>query len=293
MNESYIIFECLSDLKHNILATAVVSSIKKAYPERKIIVVTTTPEVWLHNPNVFRFYTIGKLSYFYDDFILNKDTIIMRQDPANTEDFIYGRKHLIEIWCDLCGVPYDGSLPSLHFTWREKEAVEKLTPTNKPLFLIQTNSPSITPDINYFWPTDVPTNIAQDVVNKMNNNGYQSVHIRTENQIKLDNTLSFTFDPRLLLYAISRSEKRLFIDSYAHQASAAFGLPSTVIWVGHTPKVYGYDINKNITATINAQLQKYIDSYSESYLIGYRFLICPYDLRNIFDADKLVDEILK
>lgn len=284
MNERYIIFECLLDLAKNILATAVVSSIKKAYPDHKIIVVTSTPEVWLHNPDIFRFYAAGKLSYFYDEYVKDKETIVMRHNPLNTDDFLHKRKHLIEIWCDLCGVPYDGSMPHLHFTWREKEAVTKLTASEKPLFFIQTHA--------NLWPTDLPLPIAEKVVNMMNEKGYACIHIRTEQQPALANTLSVRLDTRLLLYAISRGDKLLLIDSYALQAATAFNKSAVVVWIAHNPVISSYPIHKNIHANATGPFKDFIESYDESSLIHGAQLECPYDLRDIFDAEKLVAELL-
>ena len=293
MNDRFIIFECAHDLKQNILATAVVSSIKKAHPDRKIIVVTSTPEVWLHNPNVYRFYGIGRMSYFYDDFVNNKDVVIMRHNPMVTDDFMCKRKHLIEIWCDLCRVPYDGSLPKLFFTWREHEAVTNLTASDKPLFFIQTNAPMMSPNVPHFWATDIPLSIAQKVVDAMNEKGYASVHVRTDNQPALLNVNTLAFDPRLLLCAINRSSKRLLIDSYMMQAATAFKLPSVVAWIAHDPKIVGYEMHKNISAHTEKDFQDFIDGYTESFVIGDAQLSCLYDLRGIFDPEKLIKELLE
>lgn len=126
MKDSYIVFEIQGDQAKNITATAVARALHKAYPDRKIIVVTGSPEVWLHNPHVYRFYALGGMAYFYDDYIKDKDTLILRHDPAQTEDFAYARKPLAHIWCNLFNIPHDGERIDLFFTWREEEAVTKI-----------------------------------------------------------------------------------------------------------------------------------------------------------------------
>lgn len=293
MADSYIIFECSGDLARNILATAVVSSIKKAYPDRKIVVVTLFPEVWLHNPHVYRFYTIGKLAYFYDDYVNGKDAIIFRHDPVTAEDFAYDRKHILEIWCDLCGVPYDGSLPSLHFTWREKEAVGKLTKSDKPLFFIQTNVSPVAPQVPEFWATDIPLDVAQQVVDRMTEKGFATIHLRSDLQPALRNAQTLMMDNRQTLCAISYSKARLFMDSYAMHAAAAFNLPSTVLWVAKNPKVIGYAHDTNIIATPDPEYGSFMKWYKEGYDITGAMLIYLREKGNLFDADKVVEEILK
>src|SRR5258708_7492660 len=119
-NQDYIIFECAGDTNKNILATAVIASIKKTYSIKKIIVVTEHPEVYLHNPNVYRVYKFGNLSYFYDDYVKDKESLIFRHDPEATSDFIYKKKDTIDIWCDIYKIERRNSVPALYFTWREK-----------------------------------------------------------------------------------------------------------------------------------------------------------------------------
>lgn len=283
MKEAYIIFECVGDLRKNLFATAVVSSIKKAHPDRNIVVVTNTPEVWLHNPSVYRCYGFGRMSYFYDDYVKDKDTIIMRHDPFTTEDFTYGRKHILEIWCNLCGVEYDQSLPSLYFTWREKEAVGKLTASTKPLFFIQTTN---------VWTNDIPRAVAQKIVDIMNERGYATIHLRTGDQIALQGTLALTFDARLTLCALSRSDKRLLTDSYAMQVATAFNLPSVVLWVTGNPLVTGYKMHTNVIAKPDPLLKESIDNFNESFVFGNAQLKSPPNLDKIFNIDEIISLLI-
>lgn len=292
IEEKFIIFEAIGDLGKNLMATAVVRAIKKAYPDRKIVVMTLCPEVWLHNPDVFRFYSPGKTSYFYDDFINNKDTLIMRHDPVLTEDFIYGRKHLVEIWCNLCKVPADGLTPSLHYTWREKEAISKLSASEKPLLFIHTNIFPVAPNIPEFWATDLPLNIAQQVVNKMNAKGYSTVHLRTPTQPALDNALTMNLDTRQTLFAMSHASLGLFIDSFGQHVAEIFNIPSTVLWVTGKPEVTGYEDQKNIKAKAEGSLLDYISSYREGYDLMGAMLQCPHDLSKMFDADQIATGLL-
>jgi hypothetical protein len=301
MKEAYVVFECIGDLRKNLLATAVIPYIKKAYPDRRIVVVSTTPEVWLHNPHVYRFYNTVRMSYFYDDFVKDKEVIIMRHDPFATEDFVYDRKHVVEIWCDLCGVPCDGDnyndrhcnyTPELYFTWREKEVVSKLLPLERPLFFIQTNIPSVNPQLTDYWPTDLPLSVAQQVVDEMNNRGYLTIHLRESNQALLRNVEVLNFDMRLMLCALSFSKKRLFVDSYAMHASTAFGLSSVVPWISGKPEVTGYMSNINLKARTSKETREKIVSHHEGYETKNFDPSVSKELENAFNSKELLDLLL-
>ena len=64
----------------------------------------------------------------------------MIQEVYNTEDYIYKRKNLIESWCDMYDIPYNGEQPELFFTQREINYVYNTMIAgldNQPIFLIQ------------------------------------------------------------------------------------------------------------------------------------------------------------
>ena len=65
----YSILHCEGGIGKNILATAVVSSLKSSDPERKIIVVCAWPQVWFNNPDVYQIYPFGQVANFYKNYI--------------------------------------------------------------------------------------------------------------------------------------------------------------------------------------------------------------------------------
>ena len=83
------------------------------------------------------------------------------------------------------------------------------------------------------------------------------------------------------------SEKRILIDSCLQHASAAMGIPSTVLWVGTSPITFGYDIHKNIIANLPNTVK-----LPDSYLFDYNFNglthECPLIDTNIFDIDEII-----
>ena len=54
--EKYFIWHIQGGLGKNIAGTALIKDIKAKYPDRKLIMVTSWPEVFLNNPDVDRVY---------------------------------------------------------------------------------------------------------------------------------------------------------------------------------------------------------------------------------------------
>ena len=70
--DKYLIFHVEGGLGKNIASTAVVTHLKKKYPDRRIIVVSPYPEIFLNNKYIYRVYRFGATPYFYDDYIMEK-----------------------------------------------------------------------------------------------------------------------------------------------------------------------------------------------------------------------------
>jgi hypothetical protein len=66
--------------------------------------------------------------------------------------------------------------------------------------------------------------------------------------------------------ALLHSEKRILIDSSLQHVAAAINKPSTVLWNGTSPTVFGYDLHTNITTQI-----PYNFKLPGSYLFDFDF----------------------
>jgi uncharacterized phage-like protein YoqJ len=73
MEEKYIVWHIEGGLGKNVAGTALLTSLQQKYPDRKIIVVASYPEIFLNHPDAHRVYKMGSTQYFYDDYI--KDVI--------------------------------------------------------------------------------------------------------------------------------------------------------------------------------------------------------------------------
>jgi len=292
--DKYVIFHVDGGCGKNIVATAVVKSIKAKYPEHKLIVVCAWPEVFLHNPLVHRVYRFGNIPYFYDDYINNKDSIILRMEPYHSGDLLYRKKSLAEIWCDVFNIPCVSIQPDIYLTERELIFVQKNLNKEGPILLIQTSGGADNQGHPYSWSRDLPPTLAVEIVSSVKSHFSKIVHIGRENQPSIPDTFKITDNFRNLFCSIYLSDKFLGIDSFMQHAAAAFNKKATVGWISNSPVVFGHPIHDNIVASGAESFRHRIDSYLESEdWTGGRFHECPYDdISKMFDKDQFVESIL-
>jgi hypothetical protein len=292
--DKYAIFHIDGGCGKNIVATSVVKSIKAAYPEHKLIVVTAYPEVFVHNPHIYRVYKFGNIPYFYDDYIDGKDSVILRSEPYHSGDLLYRKKSLTEIWCDIFNIPCIDKKPEIYLTERELIFAQKQLQKEGPILLVQSSGGAEQQGHPYSWSRDLPPSFAQEVVNSVKNDFSKVLHIRRENQPAIEGTVHISDNFRNLFCYVALSDKILGIDSFAQHAAAAFGKKATVGWISNSPVVFGHEIHNNIIASGAESFRHRIDSYlEEDDWTGGRFHECPYDnLANLFNKDQFVKSIL-
>jgi len=292
-DDKFIILHSEGGHGKQVAATAVCRAIKKKYPKRKLIVVTSWDGPFFYNPDVWRFYTFGQMQYFFDDYI-NEDTIILRHEVYHTEDHILQRKHLVDSWCDLYNIESDGHKPKIYLNPREVEiAKDKIKPDGRPIMLLQTHGGS--PKGQYSkksWFRDIPIEIAQKLVNYYSKS-YRILHLRTPDQPELKGAELLNLPFRELYAVFPLSEKRLFIDSFAQHVATALDLQSTVVWIGNKPNVFGYKDNINIIPNIDhvRELNKF--SYLDQFDISGQIQQFPFDTINMIDINKIIEGVQK
>jgi hypothetical protein len=292
--ESFSVIHCEGGIGKNILATAVISSLKSTDPERNIIVVTAWPQVWFNNPNVYQIYPIGQSANFYKNFIKDKDTKIFRIDPYHTEDYILNKRHLIDIWCDLVGAKNNGVGPKLFFSPLELQSIQNkiLNGVTKPIFLLHTNGGGAGPHARpYSWYRDLPIQNAQEIVEYFKND-YHIYQLGYEGQVKLQGTNPLQLDTREVLATPLFCRKRLLIDSFSQHSAMAFGQKSVVCWVGNKPEVLGYDFHINIKPNVEPVFDTLHSSYLDDADIGGNPIQFPYDRLKIFDSNEIINNLI-
>ena len=284
-----IIFQVNGGIGKSIMATAVCRAIKKAYPDYNLIVLTGYPEVFIGNPNIFRFYRSGMAPYLYEDFVKGDDTIFMCDEPYLAKGYLNKTKHLTEAWCEILGVKYDGPKPDLFLNPIEINKTRIQGQNGKPVLIFQPFGGG-SKDVQYSWNRDIPPHQAQIIANTLAQK-YHVVQFCREDQFKLQNVQVIHAPFRDMFGLILNSQARLGIDSFMQHAAAAFNLTTTVAWITNSPVTFGYKTHKNVEPNKklkivnNNNVEGYIEKYDFS---GHRVHDYPYDTPDVFDLNDII-----
>ena len=165
--------------------------------------------------------------------------------------------------------------------------------------LIHTNGGMMTTDAKpYAWTRDMSEKLAQDLVDhyKKDYTIYQVTKINSP-KLKGANHIFASQQQTLSLMeffsVLLHSDKRILIDSSLQHAAAAVNKPSTVLWNGTSPMVFGYDIHTNITTKI-----PYDFKLPGSYLFDFDFngneIEYPFtDDQELFNVDEIIASVDK
>jgi len=291
--KKYLVFHIEGGIGKNIMATAVVKAMKKQHPDREIVVVSPHSGLWMNNPNVYRIYVMGQTPYFYEDFIKDKDTLVMKSDPYLHQDYISKKMHCIEAWCEQSNIKYNGEKPEIILTQQETaEAMGGNMQHGKPVLLIQTNGGG--DDQGYSWVRDMPHALAVELCKKLEKQ-YKIFHVKTEKQPGIDG-VDWVFSPnvRQVMALIQYSHARVVIDSFLQHAAMAFKKKSTVLWPVDKVSQLGYDFHDNIASSYEPVKTHMADYYlTEDDIVGQSHM-CPFpEGKNIFDLDQIIESIKK
>lgn len=298
-NMKYSIFHLQGGIGKHIAATAVAKVIKNNHPDRKLIVVCAYPDIFINLSFVDRVFTLGNTSYFYQEFVQDKDSILFHHEPYYTTDHIHKRKKLIENWCNMYGLKYNGEQPELKFNKLQFDISKSFWGRKKPIMVLHTNGGMMTSDAKpYAWTRDMPVDIAQELVDYYKKD-YHIFQITKLNSSKLEGaehvfaTQQQSLSLMELFSILLHSKKRILIDSCMQHAAAAMKRKSTVLWNGTSPKVFGYDLHENICTDI-----PYNYKLPGSYLFDFDFngneVEYPFtDDVKLFDINKIIDSVNK
>ena len=275
--------------KH-IAATAVIKNIVKKFQDRKLIVLGHYPEVFLNNPNVYRAYKSNSLQYFYEDFIKDKDVILLSQEVYESTEYVVGNKHLIQAWSECLNLNYEEKNPDIFLNHAEILNAKSKYLKDKPILVMQANGGS--ENQNYAWARDLPPFLAQEIINDLKDK-YHIYVIKKPKQLNFKNAESLSFNNiREAMALLCISEKRLLIDSFLQHAAAALDKPSVVCWVSTKPEKLGYNIHKNIVPLDSAnRFSHMLDSvFFEKDFVAVEHQ-CNIDLIKAFKKENILDAI--
>lgn len=297
--KKYSIFHLQGGIGKHVAATAVARVIKNNHPDRKLIVVCAYPDIFINLDFVDRVFTIGNTSYFYQEYIQDKDSILFHHEPYYTTNHIHKRKKLIPNWCDMYGLKYNGEVPELKFNKLQFDISKQFWSRKKPLMILHTNGGVMSTDAKpYAWTRDMPIEVGQELVNHYKKD-YHILQLTKINSPKLKDAEHVYATPQqslsLMEYfsVLLHAKKRVLIDSCVQHAAAAMKRKSTVLWNGTSPKVFGYDIHENISTDV-----PYDFKLPGSYLFDFDFngneIEYPFtDNVKLFDVNKIIESVDK
>lgn len=299
MSNKYSIFHVQGGIGKHVAATAVAHAIKKNHQDRKLIIVCAYPDVFINIPFVDRVFQLGATQYFYQEFVQDKDSILFYHEPYYTTNHIHKRKQLIENWCDLYQLRYKNEKPIVKFNKLQYNLSKDFWKREKPYMVIHTNGGLMSPDAKpYSWTRDMPFDLAQDVVDHYKKD-YDIYQVTKMNSPKLKDANHIFATPEQSLSLMEffsillHSDKRLLIDSSLQHAAAALNIPSTVLWNGTSPTVFGYETHDNIQTDI-----PYDFKLPGSYLFDFDFdgneIEYPFDDdAKMYDINEVIKSIDK
>lgn len=294
MNDKYLVFHVEGGLGKNVASTSLLKPLSEKYKDRKIVVVASYPEVFLNNPDIYRVYGLGRTSYFYDDYIKNKDTIVLRREPYFENNHVMRKTTLMETWFSMYGLNYK---EGIHKPFLPMNMIQYSTQNawirEKPIFILHTNGGPFFKDAQphgYSWTRDMPPAVATEITQRAIKKGYDVVQVCRENSFVMQGAevVSQKLTAFELFSLLLVSKKRLLIDSCLQHAAVAYNLPSTVLWVGTSPKMFGYKVHTNIEANPPKGHTKLVDSYIFDYDFNGHPHECPYmNDTEMFDIDRI------
>jgi hypothetical protein len=120
-----------------LMATAVIASYKRTFPDAKVVVVSGYPEVFVNNPYVYKNFPFAT-PYLWQDYYGNAEWKVSAHDPYMEQSWIKNEtKHLIDIWCKMLGVDAVQKTPLLYFSGPELDELNSMIKVDKPLLVVQ------------------------------------------------------------------------------------------------------------------------------------------------------------
>jgi len=249
----YSIFTHQGGLGKSIAATAVAQAIKNNFPERELIIVTPWPELWVKHPFVSRVFGLGATSYFYEEFIRDKGSLIFGNEPYFTSTHVNMELPLIESWCKMYQIEFKGEKPMIRINSEQRKAIRNFYEPKfegKDFMILHTNGGLYQNEKPFCWQRDMPFDIACKVAKHFQQKGMFVMQITRPTSPKIPNV--FVRNEQLsqteLCGLLELTSKRLLIDSCLQHAACGLSLPSTVLWHGTNPKLFGHTIHENIRA---------------------------------------------
>lgn len=287
-----IIFEVYGGIGKNIIATAIVEILRKTYPNDNLVVIATHPEIFYNNPNINYLGGMDDKTELIENFVADNqhNCKFFVKNVYQESEYIKGETSIYKVWAEMFGLRYRGEKPKIYLSKEEKKLAK--VKSKKPILVIHPNGGGVVPKDHpssqpYNWARDLPKKLTQDIINEYKDE-YEVHYIKHESQPQYYfNAEPATQGIREILILLLRSDKRIFIDSFAQHMARALNLPSTVCWIATKSKVFGYDYHKNVQAN-DFEYPTTMHEY-QGYAFAEPLLNMPYSSTDkIFDIKQII-----
>lgn len=234
--------------KH-LCGTTLLRHIQNKDPEAKLIVVSGFPEVFLHNPRVYR-NLHHMTSYIFDDYINGTD--LRAGDPYSLIEYYHGKEHINKLFPK--SMRFDGMnediYPEIYLSPDEiREAEDIIKQSNKPIITFQPTGGNQkvgqVKDPRSFTGRDLTQERAQKIVDLLKDE-YNILHIRLPHEYALKDVRAQEWPIRKFIALLPYVRAHIGIDSVMMHAAAAFKKPGLIFWGNTNVHNLGYDHFVNV-----------------------------------------------
>lgn len=227
--------------------------IPKLAEKEKIIILTPYPDIFENNPHVSRVLPMA-MPYAWTDYIQKKDNEIFAPEPYFNTRFIHREIHLIQAFCEVLGIEYNGSMkPQINIAKFILNDAEKFKIENKKFIITQFiggQTPfsdfkcSIPQGQKRFYPAEK----AQALVDKIHDAypDLKVLNMSLPNEYQLKNTIVIQAPYLFYVALLNHCETFIGIDSSLNHMSAVNQKKGIVLWMGTSPVNFSYDHNINL-----------------------------------------------
>ena len=205
----------------------------------------------------------------------------------------------MQTWFSMYGLKFDENRhkPVIELNMYGEQAHNRWLIPDKPVLVIQTNGGPFFEDQQqnvYSWARDMPYLLAESVTKEAINKGYHVFQVCRPNSPHLPGAeiVNQQMSNIELFGILKAANKRLLIDSCLQHAAAAYNLPSTVLWVGTHPEMFGYKMHRNVKCNEPKGVSHLLNSFYFDYDLASHPHECPFkDEKEIFDIQKVLNSL--
>lgn len=252
-----VILKVVGGIGKNIVGTVVVRNLRKMFPDKRLIVLASCPDIFIKNPHVDRVINFAQPYYFYEDYMMESKSVILDVEPYQHYDYVYRNKPVAQCWCEMLGLSCDNIIPEIHFSDTElKMAQIFLNRFDREMILFHHTGGKIPQDKTEkediaskagMYKRSLTRETSQKVVDKLIGKGFMVGCVQHENQFLPSGGEKINFPLRAIMALVPYVAGVICIDSFLQHACAGAGKKAIVFWGGTNPKVLGYSENINIT----------------------------------------------